>query len=522
MNKNNKIFLKNALPLFALFSSISSLLFANINDTYYMTFAHSYQLSVTYDDCSPSVYGDGEYEKWYELVYYGPSNNNFCHHLPHPVSNYDVKYYISETKIGDNSFSWDTYLNNFQKDALLSCFSSGIIKWAGINYFLYDGDGFVIKKPIANFTQGTADDYNIIIYPDNPNASNSYLLTYVGRFCTPVVVNDGTTGIAHRHYDQWEISVPTSTFLSEYTTNSSNTLAKYSRAFTHEIGHVFGLKDMYGDSCNTGFGDHHYELLMGDSDDNNFQSNITYKDLIGAAITRDYHTDSDHKWIYDATSSPSGKYKLICSICNGVKIVDSLSNQGPYVLYKACNNDHSLSGGNMFAVASYLNYDYYKCKYCRYVAPFSNIIEQNYEVSYYSNLYHQYTNQVNGLNYSILENHNVVNNSCTICYEHIHSYTYSSTKFNHTGTCSVCNHTYTEPHIVHPGISGGFFGTCIVCGRFVNIGDTPIIHESIEPFYISDGGSYITQDGIIVLSDEDVEKYYKGTLEFHLFGEISE
>ena len=55
-----------------------------LKDTYLMVFAHSYPLSVTYDACSPNIYGDGENEKWYELIWHGPDNYNFYSHLPHP------------------------------------------------------------------------------------------------------------------------------------------------------------------------------------------------------------------------------------------------------------------------------------------------------------------------------------------------------------------------------------------------------------------------------------------------------
>ena len=62
---------------------------------------------------------------------------------------------------------------------------------------------------------------------------------------------------------------------------------------------------------------------MGYSKNNstNRQTNITYKDLAGAMINMGFHTASDHKWMFSPTDY--GGYKLICSICNGVKYAPS-------------------------------------------------------------------------------------------------------------------------------------------------------------------------------------------------------
>lgn len=56
---------------------------------------------------------------------------------------------------------------------------------------------------------------------------------------------------------------------------------------------------------------------------NTRQQSITYKDLAGVAITRGFHTDSDHRWLKDSNTY-NGEYKLICSICNGVNMLPQL------------------------------------------------------------------------------------------------------------------------------------------------------------------------------------------------------
>ena len=68
---------------------------------------------------------------------------------------------------------------------------------------------------------------------------------------------------------------------------------------------------------------------------------VLYKDIAGVAITRGFHTDNDHKWLNCGLQS-DGNYKLVCSICNGVKQVTSLSGY-TYETYGACNNRHTVS-----------------------------------------------------------------------------------------------------------------------------------------------------------------------------------
>ena len=99
------------------------------------------------------------------------------------------------------------------------------------------------------------------------------------------------------------------------------------RTGAHELGHVIGLRDVdLLAICGAGSSsDHHEEILMGYGNDiADRASDITYKDIAGVAITRGFHTDADHMWLNAGVQS-NGTYKLICSICNGVKYVDSLS-----------------------------------------------------------------------------------------------------------------------------------------------------------------------------------------------------
>ena len=208
---------------------------------------------------------------------------------------------------------------------------------------------------------------------------------------------------------------------------------------------------------------------------------------------------------------------MICSICNGVKYVSSLTGYS-YFTYGSCNTEHELEDGNMMAVASYGNKDYYKCKYCRKVASFSEKATQNYMVAPIAdNEHHKYTNNVEGLNYSFIEEHTFINGVCTGCgYAHDHTYTYRyKTGRQHIRTCA-CGETSTEPHFINSSqIIDGRYATCLGCKRMLdlNVDNATILPTSITKFSIN--GSYILPNGIVVLVEEDIEAYMDGTLVFY-------
>ena len=307
-------------------------------------------------------------------------------------------------------------------------------------------------------------------------------------------------------------------------------LTSYDRTGAHEFGHILGLDDVnrcHLDNLTSNY--HHEELLMGYSKNNstNRQTNITYKDLAGAMITMGFHTANDHKWLYDANwytgSVVENEYKLICSICNGVKYVSSLTDID-YDVYRECENNHSLSSNNMMPVASYDNYDedgneydYYKCKYCRYVAPFSANVEQRYGDRTYiqDNNNQHYLPSLSELDYNLLEDH----------YSDYETNTFVSYPTNHP--------QYSLKHIVSCGCNeiqtyrahgftvsdigdGGAYNTCIDCNTLIPANTGPGIVEPLSNYIwqVTDNGSYKLTNGIIVLVDEDIDSYKKGTLVF--------
>ncbi len=353
---------------------------------------------------------------------------------------------------------------------------------------------------------------SIYLVNDNPN----YIAETEGDAETAIQIQD-----SHLHVGSWEMRIDVADFRygGNYLSNEVDLIRE--RTGAHEFGHVLGLRDVdVMNLCNFGPSihsndDHHEEILMGYGELLGRTSNITYKDIAGVAITRGLHTDADHKWLNCGVQT-DGTYKLICSICNGVKYVTSLSGY-TYNTYNACNGNHTLSSGNMMAVASYGTKDYYKCKYCRWVAPFSENKEQDYTIESVSIYQHKKVNNVEGLEYTMLEPHNIVNCGCTICEAVLHDYTdhyYVHNLLYHKSYCE-CGLYIIEPHVIRGASIMGTnaSGKCYYCGALFNSDLLSI--QSTEELEHTDNGSYILPNGVIVLQDADLEAYLAGTLVFH-------
>ena len=508
--------------------------------------AHQTQLDVGYDSCiyeyyvDPNDIGDGEDEKWYELIHTWENVSGVFHrsyHLPHSTDGVStIKYYISPNGKDNSSLCWNSYLSNSEAEYVKTSYINSMKKWNDIYLYKYDSSGMIVKQRLINIIEGTVNDNNLVIYPEyDYSDNNSYASTgAVWNNNSFVHYVETINGVDHYHNDKWEMSfnlyhhnpsLPTYDYLK-----SSHVL---NRTGAHELGHVLGLFDI--DRCEAinqnASSYHHEELLMGYSNGNVLtrQSEITYKDLIGVAITRGLHIDADHSWIYDYTSSSEGNRKLICSICNGVKYVDSLVGYS-YVTYKGCNNLHNLSSGKMFPVASYGNKDYYKCKYCRYVAPFTSCEDQVYDYEEYNNAKHLVTNQVEGLEYSFYEDHSFDTiHTCTFCgYQRPHDYTHSYVDYSptlHKAYCE-CGVFNLAPHAANISQSyfynGHIYSPCVFCGATIDLGGNgPIVPgQGFNGQMVTDNGSYIMSNGIYVIVEEDLESYLAGTLVFHPYGEI--
>lgn len=454
-------------------------------------FAHDAMLNVDYDDCLYEIDSDGIYEMWYAL-----NKSSVCRHISHEEDT--IKYYFADSSDG-GAYTWTTDVSASVAQDIKNAYAESIKKWNNVYFYSYNDDGVLIKHKIINIVEGTESDHNLIIYP--VTGTGSVASTNIAG--TKDVIEGGT--ISHLHYSEWKMEVNINHFYVHGAYDEAYVNLVRERNGAHELGHVLGLRDVDSNNlCNaTTSTQHHHELLMGyGSPMVDRSSDITYKDIAGVAITRGFHTDSDHKWLNCGLQS-DGKYKLVCSICNGVKNVASLSGY-TYQTYGACGGNHNLSSGNMIAVASYGNKDYYKCEYCRYVAPFDSNVTQNYTKTYQGNNIDKYVNTVSGLEYTFYQ-------------EHTHSYHYEwQSEGRHTASCD-CGLSRTESHTAVPGSFGGptGYGICMFCHGRVSMGTLLSVPEGLAH---TDNGSYILPNGTIILVEEDVEAYLAGTLEFY-YGE---
>ena len=442
-------------------------------------FAHDYMLNVEYDACVATVDGDGVDEMWYKL-----DSSSVCKHLSHEVLT--VRYYFINSLDGDD-------IQDIPIDSIKEAYANSMKKWDSVYFYSYDEAGNVVKNKLVNVVEGTEENANLPIYLVSELSHPAVTNNFVGE-----IIESGE--ITHRHDSDWFMEVR----VGDLYVHGSKTVAEVNchreRLGAHELGHVLGLRDIESCCGASDNGTHHHELLMGAGSIQSRAKDITYKDIVGVAITRGFHTDNDHKWLNYGVQS-DGTCKVICSICNGVKYVEPLSAI-KYDTYGKCDNKHNLSDGNMMAVASYRTKDYYKCKYCRYVAPFEDIVDQDYTVTSLDNFYHQYENNVFGLDYSFNESHKA------------DRYVYLNNN-SHRGTC-VCGKVLLAVHyVLYEEIENGRYVNCIGCRARLDLTqDKANISYGIATMRTANG-SYILPNGIVVLMVADVEAYMDGTLQFY-------
>lgn len=468
-------------------------------------FAHRSVLYVDYDECVSNKNLDGLDETWYIL-----QTSSACTHISDEVKT--IKYYF-EPLSRDGTYTWTTDASESIAQEIKDAYANSMKKWNNVYFYSYNAYGVLIKYKIIDVVEGTADDHNLSIHPKA--GTEKLALTYT-KGNSEYMESEGT--VDHLHCNEWGMDVYVKNFyISSSTSSEANVETARERTGAHELGHVLGLRDV--DNWCTSSDDedwHHRELLMGYGKPLYLRAmNITYKDIAGVAITRGFHTDNDHKWINYGLQS-DGNYKLVCSICNGVKQVTSLSGY-TYETYGACNSKHTLSYGNMMAVASYGTKDYYKCKYCRYVARFESNVEQNYTKTFHTDYLHKCVNTVNGLEYTFYEEHTVVNHECTGCGEHIHSYSKRyvwQTDGRHKCYCE-CGEFITASHVV---LKDSFstpdgYGICIQCRGRVFMG--VLLSNGVDELPHTENGSYLLPNGTVVLAEADLDAYLKGELIFY-------
>ena len=479
-----------------------------------------------YDECVEDHYvnssdiGDSIDEKWYELIWgnidYSVTPNVFdsfaMFHIDDDITT--LYYQFQDNGLTQPNTTWYTNVGVTNGDNIKEAYENSMLKWNDVLFYkkngnLYEKHNIIKLVNYDSLTDKQGVTPNIFIYPYYSTGDFTAQTSWI---YDTEVVNDKhkTNGVWHRHFTQFNMEV------NLYFLNNNEVFKN--RTGAHELGHVLGLFDIDTvENPNQSSSYHHEEILMGyakNSNGDTRQSEITYKDIAGVSIIRGLHTDTEHKWMTDGLLTVSG-IKLICSICNCIKYVTSLDGY-EYVQLGSCNNNHSLYSDNMMPVASYGTKDYYKCKYCRYVAPFTAIIQQNYSyasVDYYN---HIVSNNVAGLQYDFLEKHtNSV--SCDKCdFTHSHNYNLNArwinTK-NHIAYC-VCGGTQLQGHAVLQGTT-----TCVVCGGKAEMGFIGINSNAIN--LVTENGSYVLFNGITILVLDDLESYLNGTLVFYNKNDIS-
>lgn len=362
---------------------------------------------ITYDTCIPynsdmPDAGNSDGEAWYAFVS-EQDGEKIMQHIDDDVQT--IYYKINDTNPNDSEANW-----TLSPELYKAFMKIGIDTWNCISVYKTNEEGYLYPARLVNFVDiDTLEDPsevvpNINIYPVSGGRD-------VTGGCNPVfeseVASDTQTinGVKHIHCTEYNIFVHPDVIGNSYDLLFST--------LSHELGHVLGLVDIDSEEYPLFEKYHHQEILMGYANGKDGkQRNITYRDLAGVMITRGLHTDEDHQWMYDEASSSEGSHKLICSLCNCVKYVYNLEDY-EYVKYQKCMDNcsydeaHTLESGNMIPVARYLNKDYWKCKYCRYVAWYDDRQQQQYEYTGICDVNtHVVENHVEGLEYTIREEHN--------------------------------------------------------------------------------------------------------------------
>ena len=494
----NKIILLMLLSIITAFSYQES----------YEVLAHFEEIDVTFDECIPVDYNegnDGINEKWFEYYPLDETSPTYHFYATSTFSTQTIKYYFNETEqINNNNsnlsydelYKWDTDITTSEAIDLKNKYSDSMERWNNIYIYNIDNNNYAIKRKLVNIIEGTANDNNIIIYPtDSTDSVADTIYCDDDEDDTFIFTHNNHK---HYHYEHYNMRVNINKY--KYAINKWGTVY-HNRVGAHEMGHVMGLDDLDKDDHSKI--QHHEEALMGYGDPR--QTNITYKDIAGVMITMGFHTDADHKWMYSSTEY--GGYKFICSICNGVKYSPTLPDTG--VLFEFCKNpytgvsSHTLSSGNMMAVASYEHKDYIKCKYCRYVAPFEDRVQQNYVYTNKNSSTHTVTNDVVGLSYTFEESHCIM-------------YAFSKTIGMHRKHCVNCDYSVEEGHAVtyEDYTDGNDTVKCIICNQLLDKNSGWFMVNNINPTQTTVNGSYILPNGIIILVEEDIEAYKEGTLVF--------
>ena len=111
--------------------------------------------------------------------------------------------------------------------------------------------------------------------------------------------------------------------------------------------------------------------------------------------------------------------------------------------------------------------------------------------------------RINGYNWTSTGEYNLY-----VYSEHECSFIYTNAGFNtHYCDCE-CGNRIIEKHVIKIGTR-----RCLKCRAIVTNPDLELMIDNV--LYVTENGSYILSNGIIVLVEEDIENYFNGTINFY-------
>lgn len=298
-----------------------------------------------------------------------------------------IKYYFEDVARNGSGYTWTTDIDQELVDKIKAAYVNSMMKWNDVYYYSYNNNGNRFTHKLINIEEGTEDDHNLSIYPLENYFGAPVAST--GNMHSGENIPTNISNITHRHISDFYMNVNIKYF---YRDNSNKLVTDEQlkvvkeRTSMHEVGHILGLDDV--DTCCTKgvtSSGHHDEILMGYGVLEDRQDNVTYKDIAGISIIREFHTDINHTWM--KRTNDDSTIDLICAQCNGVLYdVDMDSNgityQGQNVnIYKDCIH-HSGTTSNMLLVATDGERNFFKCQNCRHIETIE--INEDFILSNYS------------------------------------------------------------------------------------------------------------------------------------------
>lgn len=215
-------------------------------------------------------------------------------------------------------------------------------------------------------------------------------------------------------------------------------------------------------------------------------------------------------------------YKIKSPYGNGYNFsLSSLNSISLELLDDNLNIVDSVSNLTNVNFSKYLDYGVYYIK-IKNNSSISN--SYTFEISEHTHTYTYETDENNRNNhirtcttcgYKSSVSHSNSNHYCIYCNAYTNAHDYGAPYtwlniYNHQATC-CCGETTTQVHAVKSGTT-----KCLLCGGNAGSGIVQMNVMSNGVRFVSAKGSFITNEGIVVLVEEDIEAYLNNELEFYI------